>query len=270
MMISFKQTALSFLFITTISTNAVGASVALEQNLAYIERATQEIMPFTPSVDTLKKWNEHNGENAPQDEKELLAQYLTFYISAARAVFPNNVVVKNMLSDKTGVERFISCVASNPRNKTQISLFDAGYGRNIDQWTFYFLYPKENPRGWGVNFAQADELRTNFRALVKKFPKHSEYMNDRMYQYHPLIFAKNAFDARISSCIERMGNIVGQAYQADEFNSDPLNQAKGETYKFKFDQTPPIAFKMMPDYLNSKDYTKYIAEKTIKNLKPAE
>ena len=263
----YNKIALIFASISLIaipSTNALGSQLSLMQNLDNVDKAVRAMSTFKPSIRDMEIWNEVNGENVPQTEKDLLSYYLAYYASVISSAQPNNLVFRNLMSDTKGWQKFVGCVASNPIRKKNINMYDAGYGSINSQEAFYFLYPKSNPNGWGVDFKKVDTIRDNFKALTQKFKKHSEYMNERMYEYHPLILAKDAYDARVQACINRFGEVMKQLYKSEEFQADPLNQAKGASYNFTFDETPAIAYKMMPGFLNRKDYTDDIYNYSLK------
>ena len=83
-------------------------------------------------VNDLEQWNKENLVVA-KNEKELLAHYVRHY---------QHYYLKNELYGEFFSRfwaQFVSCIASNPFNKEQISLFDAGYNHVSDYEQFYFF-----------------------------------------------------------------------------------------------------------------------------------
>ena len=46
---------------------------------------------------------------------------------------------------------FVSCVASNPFHKEEISVFDVAYNHSFDMEYFYFLYGLPGGNAWSVD-----------------------------------------------------------------------------------------------------------------------
>lgn len=264
------------------SAGAANPQANLQQNYENVDVATHyltRLLESTVSFDDLRlMWHDINGGVVPKNEKELAAQYLAFlrtmwgtHVTSNNTYMPNTPkyvfsYVEDLLEQENW-NHFVDCVTGNPRTKTQITLWYAGVGTNIDQQAFYFLYPKKNPSAWGVDFQSVDTLRTNFLAMSKKFPKLDQYLNDQMSEYHPYVFARLAIGNRALACVNRHAEVMKQTYAADVYNANPLNQAKGQTYQYQFSETPPIAWKMFPNYLNANDFTKYVADYSYKNAK---
>lgn len=84
------------------------------------------------TVNDLEQWNKENLV-VPKNEKELLAHYVRHY----QHYYLENESYGEFFSRFWA--QFVSCIASNPFNKEQISLFDAGYNHVSDYEQFYFF-----------------------------------------------------------------------------------------------------------------------------------
>lgn len=102
-------------------------------------------------VNDLEQWNKENLVVA-KNEKELLAHYVRHY---------QHYYLKNELYGEFFSRiwaQFVSCIASNPFNKEQISLFDAGYNHVSDYEQFYFLYGLPGGNAWSVDSKKSMKL----------------------------------------------------------------------------------------------------------------
>ena len=143
------------------------------------------------TVNDLEQWNKENLV-VPKNEKELLAHYVRHY----QHYYLENESYGEFFSRFWA--QFVSCIASNPFNKEQISLFDAGYNHVSDYEQFYFLYGLPGGNAWSVDSKKVDEIRTNFYTMIKAYPELKDYMTPEMYKYHPLIFAEMVYRPRLS------------------------------------------------------------------------
>ncbi|HIU37244.1 MAG TPA: hypothetical protein IAC56_03100 [Candidatus Aphodousia faecigallinarum] len=278
----FRIMSVAFGVLIVCSANAANSQATLQQNYQNVDIATKYMNTLLNGsysyTDIKYLWNDINGGVAPKNEKELLGHYLAFVRTLwGTFLTKNNTDVTNCpsyvfayveeLLKKENWDHFVDCVASNPRNKKEIHLWYAGVGTNIDQESFYFLYPKKNPSGWGINFQRVDSIRTDFLAMSRKFTKLSEYMNDDMILYHPFFYAPKALGKRTEACVNRYANFMKQLYAAQVYDANPLNKAKGQTYQYQYAETPQIAWKMMPDYLNTNDFSKFAADYSFNKSK---
>ena len=97
----------------------------------------KELSPLNWSltVNDLELWNKENLVVA-KNEKELLAHYMRYYHAKYSSL--KNEFYDGFLSRFWGY--FVSCVASNPFHKEEISVFDVAYNHSFDMEYFYFLY----------------------------------------------------------------------------------------------------------------------------------
>ena len=182
------------------------------------------------TVNDLEQWNKENLV-VPKNEKELLAHYVRHY----QHYYLENESYGEFFSRFWA--QFVSCIASNPFNKEQISLFDAGYNHVSDYEQFYFLYGLPGGNAWSVDSKKVDEIRTNFYTMIKAYPELKDYMTPEMYKYHPLIFAEMVYRPRLIVCTKRARNVYDQMHKAQAFYGDPLNKAKGLKYQYQYEGT---------------------------------
>lgn len=182
------------------------------------------------TVNVLEQWNKENLV-VPKNEKELLAHYVRHY----QHYYLENESYGEFFSRFWA--QFVSCIASNPFNKEQISLFDAGYNHVSDYEQFYFLYGLPGGNAWSVDSKKVDEIRTNFYTMIKAYPELKDYMTPEMYKYHPLIFAEMVYRPRLIVCTKRARNVYDQMHKAQAFYGDPLNKAKGLKYQYQYEGT---------------------------------
>lgn len=182
------------------------------------------------TVNDLEQWNKENLV-VPKNEKELLAHYVRHY----QHYYLENESYGEFFSRFWA--QFVSCIASNPFNKEQIALFDAGYNHVSDYEQFYFLYGLPGGNAWSVDSKKVDEIRTNFYTMIKAYPELKDYMTPEMYKYHPLIFAEMVYRPRLIVCTKRARNVYDQMHKAQAFYGDPLNKAKGLKYQYQYEGT---------------------------------
>ena len=182
------------------------------------------------TVNDLEQWNKENLV-VPKNEKELLSHYVRHY----QHYYLENESYGEFFSRFWA--QFVSCIASNPFNKEQISLFDAGYNHVSDYEQFYFLYGLPGGNAWSVDSKKVDEIRTNFYTMIKAYPELKDYMTPEMYKYHPLIFAEMVYRPRLIVCTKRARNVYDQMHKAQAFYGDPLNKAKGLKYQYQYEGT---------------------------------
>lgn len=182
------------------------------------------------TVNDLEQWNKENLV-VPKNEKELLTHYVRHY----QHYYLENESYGEFFSRFWA--QFVSCIASNPFNKEQISLFDAGYNHVSDYEQFYFLYGLPGGNAWSVDSKKVDEIRTNFYTMIKAYPELKDYMTPEMYKYHPLIFAEMVYRPRLIVCTKRARNVYDQMHKAQAFYGDPLNKAKGLKYQYQYEGT---------------------------------
>ena len=86
------------------------------------------------TVNDLELWNKENLVVA-KNEKELLAHYMRYYHAKSSSL--KNEFYDGFISRFWGY--FVSCVASNPFHKQEISVFDVAYNHSFDMEYFYFF-----------------------------------------------------------------------------------------------------------------------------------
>ena len=115
-----------------------------------------------------------------------------------------------------------------------------------------------------------DEIRTNFYTMIKAYPKLKDYMTPEMYKYHPLMFANKVFPPRLEVCVNRSGKVFAQMQEAQSFNEDPLNKAKGLKYQFQYEGTlnRRLAYKLYDTLIRKdEDVSQYVYEYSLKGAK---
>lgn len=261
MTVSIKKKIL-ILILTGFSLNGVCENLDPKVK-ADIKKLSPMNLPLT--VKDLELWNKENLVVA-KNEKELLAHYMRYYHAKYSSL--KNGFYDGFLSRFWGY--FVSCVAANPFNKQEISVFDAGYNHIYDYEYFYFLYGLPGGNAWSVDSKKIDEIRTNFYTMIKAYPKLKDYMTPEMYKYHPLMFANKVYLSRLDVCVDRSGKVFAQMREAQTFNEDPLNKAKGLTYQFQYEGTTnrKLAYKLYDTLIRKdEDVTKYVYEYSIKDAK---
>lgn len=271
--IPFKMVTVAIGVMSAVCANVVNAQTLAqiqENSYSSINNQAQKVANMLDATiywgDARFLWHDPNGNVSPKNEKELIKQLITYYRSLLLTANQSlkYEFIDTMLS-KDGWYQFVDCMVGNPRNKKEISLYYAGVGRNIDQQAFYFLYPKRNPKGWGIDFKKADSLRSDFLAIAKQYPEMSPFLkSNELFQYHPYVFASKAYSPRTQACVNRFADVYKQSFEAEIYDNDPLNKAKGRTFQYRFSETPQIAWKMMSGYLNTKDYVKEIYDYSYK------
>ena len=165
---------------------------------------------------------------------------------------------------------FVSCVASNPFHKEEISVFDVAYNHSFDMEYFYFLYGLPGGNAWSVDSKKIDEIRTNFYTMIKAYLKLKDYMTPEMYKYHPLMFANKVFPPRFEVCVNRSGKVLAQMQEAQSFNEDPLNKAKGLKYQFQYEGTTnrKLTYMLYNTLIRKdEDVNQYVYEYSLKGVK---
>lgn len=217
------------------------------------------------TVNDLELWNKENLVVA-KNEKELLAHYMRYYHAKSSSL--KNEFYDGFLSRFWGY--FVSCVAYNPFYKQEISVFDVAYNHSFDMEYFYFLYGLPGGNAWSVDSKKIDEIRTNFYTMIKAYPKLKDYMTPEMYKYHPLMFANKVFPPRLEVCVNRSGKVFAQLQEAQSFNEDPLNKAKGLKYQFQYEGTlnRRLAYKLYDTLIRKDgDVSQYVYEYSFKGAK---
>ena len=156
------------------------------------------------------------------------------------------------------------------REAQEISVFDAAYNHSFDMEYFYFLYGLPGGNAWSVDSKKIDEIRTNFYTMIKAYPKLKDYMTPEMYKYHPLMFANKIFPPRLEVCVNRSGKVFAQLQEAQSFNEDPLNKAKGLKYQFQYEGTlnRRLAYKLYDTLIRKdEDVSQYVYEYSLKGAK---
>lgn len=215
------------------------------------------------TVNDLEQWNKENLVVA-KNEKELLAHYVRHY----QHYYLKNESYGEFFSRFWA--QFVSCIASNPFNKEQISLFDAGYNHISDYEHFYFLYGLPGGNAWSVDSKKVDEIRTNFYIMIKAYPKLKDYMTSEMYKYHPLTFAERIYRPRLMVCTNRAMNVYSQMKEAQSFYADPLNKAKGLKYQFQYEGTTnrKLTYMLYNTLIRKdEDVNQYVYEYSLKGTK---
>lgn len=113
-----------------------------------VDADVKELSPLNWSltVNDLELWNKENLVVA-KNEKELLAHYMRYYHAKYSSL--KNKFYDGFLSRFWGY--FVSCVASNPFHKQEISVFDVAYNHSFDMEYFYFLYGLPGGNAWSVD-----------------------------------------------------------------------------------------------------------------------
>lgn len=215
------------------------------------------------TVNDLEQWNKENLV-VPKNEKELLAHYVRHY----QHYYLENESYGEFFSRFWA--QFVSCIASNPFNKEQISLFDAGYNHVSDYEQFYFLYGLPGGNAWSVDSKKVDEIRTNFYTMIKAYPELKDYMTPEMYKYHPLIFAEMVYRPRLIVCTKRARNVYDQMHKAQAFYGDPLNKAKGLKYQYQYEGTTnrKLTYMLYNTLIRKdEDVNQYVYEYSLKGAK---
>ena len=135
---------------------------------------------------------------------------------------------------------------------------------------FIFLYGLPGGNAWSVDSKKIDEIRTNFYTMIKAYPKLKDYMTQEMYKYHPLMFANKVFPPRLEVCVNRSGKVFAQMQEAQSFNEDPLNKAKGLKYQFQYEGTlnRRLAYKLYDTLIKKdEDVSQYVYEYSLKGAK---
>lgn len=115
-----------------------------------------------------------------------------------------------------------------------------------------------------------DEIRTNFYTMIKAYPKLKDYMTPEMYKYHPLMFANKVFPPRFEVCVNRSGKVFAQMQEAQSFNEDPLNKAKGLKYQFQYEGTTnrKLTYMLYNTLIRKdEDVNQYVYEYSLKGVK---
>lgn len=106
--------------------------------------------------------------------------------------------------------------------------------------------------------------------MIKTYPKLKDYMTPEMYKYHPLMFANKVYFSRLDVCVDRSGKVFAQMREAQTFNEDPLNKAKGLEYQFQYEGTTnrKLAYKLYDTLIRKdEDVSQYVYEYSIKGAK---
>ncbi|WP_417201993.1 hypothetical protein [Sutterella wadsworthensis] len=106
--------------------------------------------------------------------------------------------------------------------------------------------------------------------MIKAYPKLKDYMTPEMYKYHPLMFADKVFPPRLEVCVNRSGKVFAQLQEAQSFNEDPLNKAKGLKYQFQYEGTlnRRLAYKLYDTLIRKdEDVSQYVYEYSLKGAK---
>ena len=215
------------------------------------------------TVNDLEQWNKENLVVA-KNEKELLAHYVRHY----QHYYLENESYGEFFSRFWA--QFVSCIASNPFNKEQISLFDAGYNHVSDYEQFYFLYGLPGGNAWSVDSKKIDEISANFYTMIKAYPKLKDYMTPEMYKYHPITFAERIYRPRLMVCTKRARNVYDQMLKAQAFYADPLNKAKGLKYQYQYEGTTnrKITYMLYNTLIRKdEDVNQYVYEYSLKGTK---
>lgn len=115
-----------------------------------------------------------------------------------------------------------------------------------------------------------DEIRTNFYTMIKAYPKLKDYMTPEMYKYHPLMFVNKVFPPRFEVCVNRSGKVFAQMQEAQSFNEDPLNKAKGLKYQFQYEGTTnrKLTYMLYNTLIRKdEDVNQYVYEYSLKGVK---